>query len=420
MKKYILLLLLFYCKASFSQDTLTLDSCQKKGRENYPMIKQKDLINKASEIRLSNIGKTYIPQLNLNGQATYQSAVTEIPINIPGMNIPSLYKDQYKATFDVTEVFYDGGLTSKQKQLENISVQADMQSLEAELYKIKEKINTIYFSILTLQENKKLLVLLKDDIKKKLEKVESGVKNGILTESNSDVLKAEIIKIEQQMIEAESAIEAGFKMLGDYMNTTIKEGTVLKLPETSVASADYDNTRPEIKALELQQQKLEASKSLLSCKLMPKAAGFGQLGYGRPGLNMLSNNFDSFYMIGAKLTWNIFDWNQSKNEKQLIDFQSQLLSTQKETFNQGIKILLEKNISDIQKYIILIEKDKEIIELREKVVKAAASQLENGIITATEYVTELNASAQAKLNLEVHKIQLVKARIDYLTVKGKF
>ncbi len=420
MKKYILLLLLIYCKMSFSQDTLTLDICQKKAMENYPLIKQKDLINKASEIRLFNIGKTYLPQLSLNGQATYQSAVTEIPINIPGIKIPSLYQDQYKATFDVTEIIYDGGLTSKQKNLEKISLQSDLQSLETELYKIKDKINIIYFSIIALQENEKLLLVLKQDIKNKLKKVESGVTNGTLLESNADVLKAEIIKIDEQILELESGISSGFKMLGDYINQDIPETVVLKLPENFVNAPDYVNTRPEIKAFELQQQKLDVSKSLLNCKLMPKVAGFGQLGYGRPGLNMLSNSFDSFYMVGAKVTWTIWDWNQSRNEKQLLDLQSQVINSQKESFNQTIKILLEKNIADIQKYKDLLVKDEEVLTLRGRIAKSAESQLENGTITATEYLTELNAEAQAKIDIETHKIQLVKAQMDYLTTKGKF
>jgi outer membrane protein TolC len=422
MRKYILLLLILICKVSFSQtaDTLTLDICQKKALENYPMIKQKDLINKTSELKLFNIAKTYLPQLSLNGQATYQSDVTELPIHIPGIQIPSLYKDQYKATFDVTEVIYDGGLTSKQKKLEQVSLQSNLQSLETELYKLKDKVNTIYFGIIALQESKKLLLLQKEEIKNNLSKVASGVKNGAVLQSNADVLNAEIIKIDEEIIELESGIESGLSMLGDYVNSKISETSVLKLPEAIVGGTDYNIARPELKSFDLQQQTLDVSKSLLDCKLIPRVSGFGEIGYGRPGLNMLSNNFDSFYMIGAKVSWTIWDWNQNKNEKQLLDLQSQTLTTQKDLFNQGIKIMLEKNISDIQKYQDLLTKDKEIIALRTKITASAESQLENGAITATEYLTELNEESQAKINLETHKIELVKAQIDYLTTKGKY
>lgn len=422
MRKYILLLLILFCKISFSQntDTLTLDTCQKKALENYPLIKQKDLINKTSELKLFNIAKTYLPQLTLNGQATYQSAVTELPISIPHITIPTVDKDQYKATLDVTEIFYDGGLSSKQKKLEQVSLQSNLQKLETELYQLKDKVNTIYFGIIALQESKKLLLLQKEDLKNNLTKIESGVKNGAVLQSNADVLKAEIIKIEEQVIELESGITSGFNMLGDYMNTTISATAVLKLPETVIPKTDYDITRPELKSFDLQQQTLDASKSLLNCRLIPRVSGFGELGYGRPGLNMLSNSFNSYYLVGAKVTWTLWDWNETKNEKQLIDIQSQMLNTQKDLFNQGIKLLLEKNISDIQKYQDLQEKDKEIIALRKNITLSSESQMINGTITATEYLTVKNEELQAKINLETHKIELVQAQIDYLTTKGKY
>lgn len=422
MKKYISILFLISCGSTFSQkgDTLTLDFCQQKALENYPVLKQKELLNTASEITVSDFAKTYLPQLSLNGQTTYQSETTEIPINIPGMEIPSLYNDMYKVTFDVTQMIYDGGLVSAQKKLEIASLQAELQSVESELYKLKEKINTIYFAIIILQEEKNLLKLLKRDVQNKLAKIESGIKNGTLLESNALVLKAEIIKINQQITEIDYSITSGYKMLGDYLNITVSDSAKLKLPDIAAVFTDYDNVRPEVKAFELQEQKLDISKDLLDCKLVPKVAAFGQLGYGRPGLNMLSNSFDAFYIVGAKVSWTLWDWSETKNEKKLLDLQKQLLETKKETFNQGIKILMEKSITDIAKYEDLIESDNEIIDIREKIVKTTESQLENGTITATEYLTELNNLSQSKVNLQSHKMELIEAKIDYLTLKGKF
>jgi len=169
----------------------------------------------------------------------------------------------------------------------------------------------------------------------------------------------------------------------------------------------------------LQLQKLEASKKLLDSKLLPKFAAFGQAGYGKPGLNMFAENFDSYYLLGTKLTWNFWNWGQNKNDKKILDLQSNIISSQKESFDLGVKLLLEKNIADITNYREQLAKDEQIIKLRTKIVAAAASQLENGVITATEYVTELNALNTAKLNYETHKVQLMKAQSDYLTTKGK-
>ena len=422
MRKYILLFLILFYKISFSQnaDTLTLDFCQKKALENYPVLKQKDLLTTANDIAISNFTKAYLPQLSLNGQATYQSATTELPIHIPGLQIPSLDKDAYKATLDVTQLIYDGGMSANQKKLETASTQADLQNVETELYKLKDKVNSIYFAAITLQENKKLLKLSKQDIQNKLLKIESGIKNGAVLESGAFVMRAEIIKIDQQISEIEYSISAAFKMLGDYLSITISDSAKLKLPDVVVASTNYENIRPELKAFDLQEQKLDISKSLLGCKLMPRFAAFGELGYGRPGLNMLSNSFDAFYMVGAKVLWTLWDWNETSNQKKILDLQKQVLESEKETFNQGIKILLENNIADIAKYESLINSDNDIISLREKVVKISESQLENGTITATEYLTDLNNLLLSKVNLQSHKIQLIKTKVEYLTLKGSY
>jgi len=153
-------------------------------------------------------------------------------------------------------------------------------------------------------------------------------------------------------------------------------------------------------------------------KTKPKLSAFAQVGYGRPGFNMFYTDFDKFYLVAARLNWNIWDWKQSNRESQIYEIQSNIIENQKETFNKNLQISAEKELSDIQKYDELIKQDNEIITLREKIVNTASSQLDNGIITSSEYMSEHNNSLQAKLNLEIHKIQLMKAKVDYLNLTG--
>ena len=263
------------------QGTLSLDSCYKKAFANDPTLLQKYMLNTISDLRTKNLNTAYYPQLSLNGQASYQSDVTTLPIHIPGMDIPTLDKDGYKATLDLTQTIYDGGYTKKQKDLESVSLQLEQQSLESDIYKLKEKINTLYFNILLFQENKDLLMVLKEDINSKLKKIQSGIKNGIGLESNANSLEAEMLKIDQQVVELDASIVSSFKMLGDYLNSPIPENTKLLLPTVNAGKGGYDNDRMEMKVFDLEMQKLKTSESLIGVKTMPKLAAFGQLGYGR-------------------------------------------------------------------------------------------------------------------------------------------
>jgi len=421
MKKILLLFFILPFTGALAQqaDTISLNYCRQLALENYPLIKQKDLLSEAAGLRIKNLSTNYFPQLSLNGQATYQSAVTEIPQISPLMEFPSMSKDQYKITLDVNQSIWDGGITSAQKKLETSSLQIDQMNVDVEMAKIKERVNLIYFNILLAQQNEKVVMNIQEELKSKLKKTEAGIKNEVMLQSNADILKAEILKTEQQLIELSNAKSASLKMLSEYINRTLSETTELIIPEGLVMEPVYDNKRLEMQLLDLQLNKLDISKSLINTKVMPRFYAFGQGGYGRPGFNMLSNNFGFFYIVGAKMSWNISGFYQSGREKRIVEIQKNLLNTQKETFDKSLKIASQKDAADITKYKQLISKDNEIIRLRQNITKTASTQLENGVITATEYVTELNAEMMAKLNLELHKIQMKMAEVNYLNSMGK-
>jgi outer membrane protein TolC len=420
MKTLLLTCLAFFNVTVFAQntDTLNLVLCQQLAIENYPLIKQKNLLSSYADLRIKNFNTAYFPQLSLNGQATYQSAVTQIP-SIPMFNVPSISKDQYKLSLDLNQVIWDGGLTSAQKTLEVSSLQADKLNVDVELAKIKERINLIFFNILLAQENEKIIRNVQNDLQSRLKKIEAGIKGEVQLQSTADVLKAEFIKTEQQLIELQANKEASIKMLSEFINKPVESNAIFKLPFTETAAISYDNKRLEMQLFDMQLNKLDVSKKLSTARIMPRFYAFGQGGYGRPGFNMLSNDFDFFYIFGAKLSWNISGFYQTGKEKKIIDIQKNLVETQRETFDKNLKISTQKDLGDIAKFQQLIEKDAEIIKLRENITRSASAQLEQGIITATEYVTELDSEIQAKLNIELHRIQLQMAKLNYLNSLGK-
>ncbi|MCK9612570.1 MAG: TolC family protein [Bacteroidales bacterium] len=421
MKRILLMFFIFPQTMCFPQnaDTISLNYCQQLALDNYPLIKQKSLLSEASELKIKNLNTYFFPQLSLNGQLTYQSAVTEIPEISPLFESPSMSKDQYRLTLDLNQVLWDGGTIGAQKKLESANLQAEQMNIEVEVLKIKEQINKLYFNILLAQQNEKVIKNIQEDIKSKLKKAEAGVKNEILLQSNADIFKAEIVKTEQQLIELTAMKNIALTMLSEYINRPLFEYTVLQFPDDIIIDLIYDNKRPEMQLLDLQDNKLDLSKNLLNTRVTPRFYAFGQGGYGRPGFNMLSDDFDFFYIVGAKMSWNISEFYQYRKGKRIIDLQKNILNTQKETFDKNLKIASQKDAADVIKYKQLISKDEEIISLRSNITNTASKQLENGIITPTEYITELNAEMQARLNLETHKIQMKLAEINYMNLMGK-
>jgi len=412
---FLLIPLGILCQVS---DSLTLLQCYKFARDNYPLAKQIDLISNASELRTTNLENNFLPQIYLNGQASYQSDVTSIPIKLPNITIPEIYKDQYKISLDLNQVIYDGGNTRLLKKAESVSTNTDKQNVEIELNKLKELVNQDFFNILLLQQNEKMLQLSLEDLKSRLAKVESGISNGVMIKSNADIFSAEILKIEQQLTDLEFTRNSCLKRLGDLLDKDISGQTFFKLPELNSFDLKFSNNRPEVKNFALLREKTEVYKELTKTRNRPKISAIAQVGYGRPGFNMFYPDFDKFYFVAAKLSWNLWDWRQTGRERQVFDIQNKMVDTEHEVFDKSIKMALEKEIADISKYEELLRQDDKLIEVRNRIVNTASSQLDNGIITSTEYLTEYDNSLQTKLNLEIHKIQLLKAKINYLNITG--
>src|SRR5690349_20936842 len=92
-----------------AQKTITIEQCYVLGRQNYPLVKKHDLVEKSRQYSVSNEAKGNLPQVIFSGQASYQSDVTEIPISLPGFSIPKQSKDQYKIYGEADQTLFDGG-----------------------------------------------------------------------------------------------------------------------------------------------------------------------------------------------------------------------------------------------------------------------------------------------------------------------
>ncbi|WP_423149266.1 TolC family protein [Rubrolithibacter danxiaensis] len=395
---------------------LSLEEAQRLAREHYPALKQKNFIKQAEEVSISNLNKGFLPQISINGQATYQSEVTSITIPIPGINIDPPSKDQYKATTDINQLLFDGGVIRQQKKIQKLSSQTEAQRTEVELYQLRERVDQIYLTILLLEQQQKQISLIYKDLQTGIAKVLAQVQNGTAFRSNLDVLKAELLKTDQRSVELESSREGLLNTLSVLTGTDLNAETKFAIPPTPVIGDSIQ--RPELDLYEKQEQLLNQQKKLVAAKNLPKASLFGQGGYGRPGLNFLKDEFDWFYIAGAKLTWNLSSLYTAKAEKKLIDLNKNGVEVQKETFLINTQSQLKQQLAEIKKLKQLIISDETIISLREKVKMASRAQLESGVITANDYLREVNAEDQARQSRIIHQMQVLQAQINYQHLTG--
>lgn len=417
MKKVSFLILLLISSLTSAQEILTLGECYDLAEENYPLASKLSLLQEKTARELEVIQKDYLPKIDLNAKATYQSDVIEIPMNIGGQTIESVDKDQYRATLDVEQLIFSGGKITARKDIKEAELLSQQQEVKVNLYQIKKRINQYYFGILQLREQMALLDSKKEALSERIQELEAQVKYGTALPASENILYAERLKIEQQQDEVESRHLSTLQSLSAYIAKPVDTSTTLELPEQErYLLADGD--RPEILLYNLKQEELDQHQNLLSKNLYPNIFGFAQGGYGKPGYNMLDNSFEDFYMVGVKLNWNVFDWGKVKEQKKSLGISKDLIESEKETFNFNNRVELEEAQIKINKIRKLLEKDREIIALRERIVETTQSQLTHGVITPSEFLTEFNNLYEAKIDLQLHEIDLEMAKADYKVIKG--
>ncbi|WP_452233194.1 TolC family protein [Lacinutrix sp. MEBiC02595] len=416
MKQLLILLIFLTVFPSVAQQSITLEECYLFVTSNYPLAKQTKLLETQNELDAAVIATSKLPQINLDAQATYQSDVIEIPI--PNANMEGLNKDQYRATVSVNQLIYNGGATDASLHLKSAQLKTKLKQVEVSLYQLKQQINQIYFSVLLIQESELLLRAKQAQLQAKLKEVQSGIKYGVILPTSDKILEAELLKINQQFQELASNKVTHIETLSSLINLPLNTATQFQNPivETQL---EQDLSRPELELFQLKKEEIQNSEKLMSKQNGPKLLGFATGGYGNPGLNMLDNSFQPFYTVGVKLNWYVFDWNSNKKQRQSLAINKDIVDNETEIFKLNTNIKLNQQQKEIDKTEAFITSDLEVINLRKEVLKTADSQLKNGVITSSAYITELTNLYEDENTLVRHKIQLQLAKANYNVIKGE-
>lgn len=397
---------------------LTLDSCRQKAHANYPLLKQYGLIEKTADYNLSNANKAYLPQLNFAVKATYQSDVTEIPASLgqaisqltgKPFSFPSLSKDQYQAVLEVNQLIWDGGLTSAQKKGIKASTEAEKQKLEVDLYALNDRINNLYFGIMLINEQLKQNNTLQDELSVNNSKIEALKQNGVAQQSDIDAIKVEQINARQHETDLKTMRQSYLQMLSAFTGLEITENTKLEKPLLSETGTSAENNRPELFLFDAQNKILDSQRDAIYAANKPKVGLFVQGGYGRPGLNMFTSEFSTFYIGGVRLLWNLSGFYTQKNNLNKINVSKKNVEVQKETFLFNNNLISKQQQNDIEKLKLTLKNDGEIIELRNNIKKSAEAKVTNGTFTVTDLLREINAENMSRQAQALHEIQLYMA-----------
>lgn len=396
---------------------LRLDSCYILATQHYPLLKQQPLLQQNLSLALDNLSKSLWPQVNFTGQGTYQSAVTTIPISFPGIDIPSPSKDQYKIYGEVSESLTDWLKVPNQKTVQNLNNAVQQANLETDLYKLKDRVNQVYFSILLTDERQVQNDLSLKDIDAGIERVQSAIRNGTDYKSSLDKLQADRLRNRQKSVELQSQRASYAHLL--CLLTGLPEGSAARLETPASLEPSGQLNRPELKAFQLKDEALVAQARVLDQRVIPQVNVFFQGGVGKPSpLNFISDKWAGYYIAGLNFKWPLSSLYTLKNDRQQLAIERQTNAVQRETFEFNTRNTSDQQMAEVEQIRQLYAMDEDMVSLRASVKKTAKVQLDNGIITVNDYLREVDAEDLARQDRALHKIQLLLALYNYQNSLG--
>jgi outer membrane protein TolC len=402
----------------FSQDTISLFWCLDKTVQNHPRFGNSAVIEEITSDKINNLQANNLPQFEINGKATYQSDVINIDIPFPGIDIPQAPKDQYKVSLDITQSIYDGGYTKNKKKIEEISEMVDKSQLEIDIRTTKMQVKDLYYKILLIQKNQEIVDITLGQLIENRSVIETGIKNGVLLISDLDILNVEIIRMQLKKLELENSRIASLDILSEKIGVKINPFINLKM--TNFSAPENDSVqRVEQVLFDLQSEQLGQSKELIKSRTLPKLYAFGQFGYGNPALNMLKDEFDPYYIVGAGIKWNIWDWNVNTRDREVIGLQQKIIESRKDQFESEINSALTDQKAVIKNHEENLIAYEQILQLRSKITSTAKTQLLQGVIKTLDYITVFNQETLARIQFENENTLLQFSIAKYLELKGE-
>ena len=399
--------------------SITLDSCLAAVNKNYPATDKVALQQKINVLSQENIKTARLPGIQLMGQATYQSEVTKLSIPIPDFpKIEPLSKDQYKIYLDVNQTLYDAGTTRIQMGLQELSSLLAQKQVDITLHAVEEQVVNYFFNVLSADENMAILQSSKEVLQGNEKQLQSAVDHGIAKRSQVDVLKVEVLRLDQSLIELAANRLVAMQVISLLTGLDLNSQTNFVMPDEISLYPSIFTNRPEHQLIELQQEVLVKQNALTEAGTRPRISLFGQAGYGRPGLNFLSNDFTDYYIGGLRLSWNISSFYTKKKAQDINLFSVEMAKADATVLDKNLMSQYTVLAAEIEKSTALIAKDQEIIALQSSVTKVSNAELKNGTATSSDYLTELNGEIKAKQQMLLHQIQQKSAKYKLKILTG--
>lgn len=408
-------------QSSERRDTLRLAELQNAAARLDPRERQLALQRQATALRLRTIAADRLPALNGEGYGQYQSVVVALPFQLPNVPFSGLPHDTYDAHLIAQQRLFDPSLGPR-LNVERANLAVTEARIRTNVYALHNDVNDAFFSAALAEARANELTTAIADLEAQLRVAEARVREGTALPSEPATIRAELLQRQQDRDDLATTRNASLAVLSSLTGRDIAVNDTILLPDLAeaVASArrSLPRARPEYAQFSQERNQLFAQEHIVAAQTRPQVSAYGRLGYGKPGLNFLATDFNSYWIAGVRVQWAPWTWGSNARDREVLEVEQQIVASDEQAFTATLQRTVERQLAEIDRLTDALRTDDSIIALRERIERETQNRYAEAVVTAVEFVDRRNDALAARLTRVSHEVELAQARARYLTTVG--
>lgn len=401
-----------------------LASLQQAAVDTDPRLQQLQLLTTQTELRLRNIAAGRLPSVTVDGQAQYQSDVPRPPLTLPGgLPLFSAPKATYDSGLRIDQRIFDASINA-QGALERAQLAEQQARVRTTLFSLRQQVNEAFFTAATLQARQSALSATITDLSARLDETNERVGAGTALPAEAASIEATLLQRRQDEEELRAARRTALARLAILTGQTISETDALAMPDLAAAvsrarqASGELRARPEYDLFARTRERLAKQQDAAAAQERPRVSTFARVGYGRPGLNFVSDQFESYGLGGVRVQWNAWTWGSSSREREALAIQQQIVVADQAAFAKGLGESIEGDAATVDRLQATLALDDRIVALREQIERSTQARFQEGVVTASEFLDRSSELLQARFARATHQVELAQAGARLLTTLG--
>jgi outer membrane protein TolC len=405
-------------------EPLQLAALQRDARDADARAREIELLARQTEFRVRNIEVERLPSVGALGQSQYQSDVPTAPFSLPnGQPAFASPKFTYDASLRVDQRLFDPSIKPR-IAVARADLAESQARVRASLFALRAEVNEAFFTAALMQEQIGALTATIDSLEGRLREMNVRVREGAALAGEAAAIEATLLQHRQRIDELNAARATALARLGTLTSRPIDAEATLVLPELDAATTgarealDRVRARPEYEQFDRTRDRVARQQQVTAAADRPQLSAFGRVGYGRPGLNFVSDQPEPYGVAGIQVQWKAWTWGAARREDEALALQQSIVTAEEQAFTSAMRRSVEADLAAIDRLQRALSADDRIVALREGIDRAAKLRLQEGVTTAADYLDRNAETLGAQFDRARHRVELAQARARLLTTLG--